>query len=69
MLSDFFTNQPDFTPYYFEIPSQEVFDADKAMKKFNRGIDWKKIKQGPKMDDEDEQRVEHKKTSGQQVEQ
>ena len=64
LLSDFFTNTPDFTPYNFEFPSQEVFDWDKAMKKYNQTIDWRKIKQGPKMDNEDEQRNEHYKTSG-----
>jgi DNA-binding beta-propeller fold protein YncE len=64
LLIDFFTNKPDFTPYNFEFPSQEVFDWDKAMKKYNQPIDWRKIKQGPKMDNEDEQRTEHYKTSG-----
>ena len=64
LLSDFFTNAPDFTPYNFEFPSQEVFDWDKAMKKYNQTIDWRKIKQGPKMDNEEEQRTEHYKTSG-----
>ena len=64
LLSDFFTNTPDFTPYNFEFPSQEVFDWDKAMKKYNQTIDWRKIKQGPKIDNEQEQRTEHYKTSG-----
>jgi DNA-binding beta-propeller fold protein YncE len=64
LLTDFFTNKPDFTPYNFEFPSQEVFDWDKAMKKYNQPIDWRKIKQGPKMDNEDEQRKDHYKTSG-----
>ena len=64
LLTDFFTNKPDFTPYHFEFPSQEVFDWDKAMKKYNQTIDWRKIKQGPQMDDEKEQRTEHNKTSG-----
>jgi hypothetical protein len=64
LLTDFFTNTPDFTPYNFEFPSQEVFDWDRAMKKYNQTIDWRKIKQGPKMDNEDEQRTEHYKTSG-----
>ena len=64
LLSDFFTNEPNFDPYYFEFPSQEVFDWDKAMKKYNKNLDWRKIKQGPKMDNEQEQRTEHNKTSG-----
>jgi len=64
LLTDFFTNKPDLTPYHFEFPSQEVFDWDKAMKRYNQPIDWRKIKQGPQMDDEKEQRTEHNKTSG-----
>jgi DNA-binding beta-propeller fold protein YncE len=64
LLTDFFTNKPDYTPYHFEFPSQEVFDWDKAMKKYNQTIDWRSIKQGPKMDDEKEQKTEHYKTSG-----
>lgn len=64
LLSDFFTNKPDFTPYNFEFPSQEVFDWDKSMKKYNQPIDWRKIKQGPKMDNENDQRTQHYKTSG-----
>ena len=64
LLTDFFTNKPDFTPYHFEFPSQEVFDWDKAMKRYNQPIDWRKIKQGPQMDDEKDQRTEHNKTSG-----
>jgi len=34
------------------------------MKKYNKDLDWRKIKQGPKMDNEQEQRTEHNKTSG-----
>jgi DNA-binding beta-propeller fold protein YncE len=64
LLSDFFTNEPNYDPYYFEFPSQEVFDWDKSMKKYNKSLDWRNIKQGPKMDNEQEQRTEHQKTSG-----
>ena len=67
-LNDFFTNEPDYSPYYFEFPSQEVFDWDKAMKKYNKQLDWRKIKQGPRMDNEAEQRSEHYKTSGSIIE-
>ena len=34
------------------------------MKKYNQTIDWRSIKQGPKMDDEKEQKTDHYKTSG-----
>ena len=47
---DFFTSKPDFTPYDLVYPDKRVFDADKAMKKYDRTIDWQKVEQGPKMD-------------------
>lgn len=59
LLQDFFTDKPDYTPYTFVLPDTRVFDAQKAMKKYNRTIDWRKIEQGPKMDDEEEQRTGH----------
>jgi hypothetical protein len=55
-LQDFFTDQPDFTPYTLVFPSKEVFDPKVAMKKYGRDIDWKKIMKGPDMDDEDDMR-------------
>jgi hypothetical protein len=63
LLTDFFTNQPDFTPYKFELPSKSVFDWDKAMLKYKQPIDWKQIEQGIKMDDEREMRSIHYKKS------
>jgi hypothetical protein len=64
LLQDFFTAKPDFTPYTLELNDPRVFDVNKAMKKYNRTIDWRKVLQGPDMDDENELRIEHyKKTS------
>jgi hypothetical protein len=59
LLQDFFTDKPDYRPYTMEFPSQEVFDAQLAMKRYHRNIDWRKILKGPEMDDEDELRKEH----------
>jgi DNA-binding beta-propeller fold protein YncE len=56
LLQDFFTDKPDFRPYNLVFPSAEVFDAQLAMKKYNRTIDWRKIEKGPEMDDEDDMR-------------
>ena len=65
LLSDFFTNEPDLTPYTLVYPDKRVFDWDKAMKKYNQPIDWRKIEQGPAMDDAGEQRIDHyKKKAG-----
>lgn len=59
LVSDMFTTTPDFNPYDFEFPDKRVFDWDLAMKKYNKTLDWKKIKEGPKMDDSEEIRKNH----------
>ena len=65
LLLDFFTAKPDFTPYTVEQHDERVFDVEKAMKKYNRTIDWRKIMKGPEMDDEDDMRKNHyKQTKG-----
>ncbi|MEJ7738209.1 MAG: bifunctional YncE family protein/alkaline phosphatase family protein [Chitinophagaceae bacterium] len=61
LLDDCFTNKPDYTPYSFEMHDSRVFDVEKAMKKYNKTMDWRKIMQGPSMDDENHQRKEHYK--------
>lgn len=61
LLDDFFTSEPDFSPYEFEFPDKLIFDWDKAMKKYNYKIDWRKINKSPAMDDENELREKHYK--------
>lgn len=61
LLQDFFTDKPDFTPYTLVYPDKRVFDADAAMKRYNRAVDWRKVEQGPPMDNEEEQRTGHYK--------
>jgi len=61
LLQDFFTSTPDYTPYDLVIPDKRVFDPQKAMDRYNKNIDWRKIQQGPQMDDESEQRTDHYK--------
>jgi YVTN family beta-propeller protein len=58
-LSDFFTDVPDYSTYSLEFPDKRVFDPTKAMQRYNRDIDWRKIQQGPMMDDEKDQRSRH----------
>jgi hypothetical protein len=36
------------------LSDKRVFDPAKALKRYKRDIDWKKIMKGPEMDDEDE---------------
>jgi uncharacterized protein YPO0396 len=59
LLSDFFTNDADFTPYTLVKHDERIFDVNKAMKKYNHGFDWRKIEQGPKMDSPNEMRANH----------
>jgi len=54
LLQDFFTSKPNYTPYTLMQNDPRVFDVNKAMKKYNRTIDWRKIMQGPAMDDVNE---------------
>jgi DNA-binding beta-propeller fold protein YncE len=61
LLQDFFTDKPDLRPYTLVFPDKRVFDPQKAMDRYDKNIDWRKIMQGPKMDDEDEQREDHYK--------
>jgi hypothetical protein len=60
-LQDFFTPEPDYSPYTLEFHDSRIFDAEKAMKKYNRTIDWRKIEQGPPLDNEQVERERHYK--------
>ena len=59
LLTDFFTNKPDFTAYTLELNDARIFDVTKAMKKYHRNIDWRKVMAGPDMDDEKEIKALH----------
>lgn len=61
LLSDFFTSKPDFTPYTLEKSDTRIFDPQKAMSRYNKTIDWRKIEKGPDMDDEATIKAEHDK--------
>lgn len=69
LLQDFFTNKPDYNPYTFIPSDTRVFDTKKAMARYSKNTNWRKIKKGVDMDDEDRERNDHykqkgKKTSG-----
>jgi hypothetical protein len=57
LLQDFFTSTPDFTPYTLETSDLRIFDPQKALNVYKKTFDMKKILEGPKMDDEEEQRA------------
>jgi DNA-binding beta-propeller fold protein YncE len=59
LLQDFFTDTPDFTPFTLEKHDTRIFDAELAMKKYNHTIDWRKIEQGPPIDNEEIEKERH----------
>ena len=59
LLDDFFTSEPDYTPFTLERHDSRIYDAELSMKKYNKTIDWRKIEQGPPMDNEDIEREMH----------
>ncbi len=59
LLQDYFTSTPDYTPYTLEMNDERIFEANKAMLKYPRGIDWRKVLKGPEMDDVDDMRRDH----------
>jgi len=53
-LADFFTDQPDYTPYTAVPVDARIFDPQKALDPFDENFDWKALNEGPVMDDEDD---------------
>ncbi len=49
-LSDFFTNQPDFTPYSALPVDPRVLDPQKLLTPFDAQFDWKSLLESPKLD-------------------
>jgi len=49
-MSDMFTNEPDYTPY-FALPADiRIFDPQKALDPFDEKFDWKAVADSPKLD-------------------
>jgi len=61
LLQDFFTNKPDYGRYTLVRSDIRIFDPSKAMQRYHKVIDWRKIEMGPAMDDEDHERANHGK--------
>lgn len=59
LLQDFFTPVADYSLYTMELHDSRIFDAEKAMKRYSRTIDWRKIEQGPPLDNEEVERNVH----------
>ena len=63
LLQDFFTDVPDYTSYTLERHDGRIYDAELSMKKYHKTIDWRKIEQGPEMDDVDDAIKDHTKNN------
>jgi YVTN family beta-propeller protein len=53
-LSDFFTNQPDFTPYSALPEDPRVLDPQRLLTPFDARFDWKSLLESPKLDNVDD---------------
>lgn len=49
-LSDMFTSNPDFSPYYALEADKRVFDPQKALTPFDEEFNWKAVINSPKLD-------------------
>ncbi len=69
-LSDFFTNIPDYAPYYALEVDIRIFDPQKALDPFDEKFDWEAIQDSPQIDnvedmireskEQDEDRLENR---------
>jgi len=50
-LTDFFTDQPDFTPYAAVPADPRIFDPAKALDPLDEKFNWKALAESPKLDD------------------
>ncbi len=49
-LSDFFTNEPDYTPYNALNADRRIFDPQKALDPFDETFNWKALSESPEID-------------------
>jgi YVTN family beta-propeller protein len=49
-LADFFTNEPDYTPYKAISVDPRVFDPQKALDPFDEDFEWEALEESPEID-------------------
>ena len=59
-LGDFFTNEPDYTPYNAVEVDKRIFDPQKAMDPMDEDFNWKAVDQSPVMDNVEDMRKDSK---------
>ncbi|HYX06691.1 MAG TPA: hypothetical protein VE912_08145, partial [Bacteroidales bacterium] len=53
-LGDFFTDQPDFTPFDAVPVNSRIFDPRKALDPFDENFNWNSLKESPELDNVDD---------------
>ncbi|WP_167619586.1 bifunctional YncE family protein/alkaline phosphatase family protein [Maribellus sediminis] len=53
-MADFFTDEPDFTPYRAVAVDSRIFEPQKALDPFDENFDWKALEESPVMDDKED---------------
>jgi DNA-binding beta-propeller fold protein YncE len=53
-FGDFFTRNPDFTPYNAMAVDSRVFDPQKALDPFDENFDWKALEESPVLDNQED---------------
>jgi hypothetical protein len=61
LLQDFFTSEPDLSPYEPVVPDQRVFDAKKAMEIYEKTYQWSEKIRTPMDDPKDQRKKFYKK--------
>lgn len=56
LLADWFTTNPDFTPYELLRSDVRIFNPDDAMLRYNHTIPWREVKMLSPMDEESDQK-------------
>lgn len=67
-LADFFTEQPDYTPYAAVAVDSRIFDPQKALDPFDENFDWEALEESPVMDDKEDMIRESKEQDAYRLE-
>jgi hypothetical protein len=59
-FGDFFTSDPDFTPYRAVPVDPRIFEPQKALDPFDENFDWKALEQSPELDNVEDMADESK---------
>jgi hypothetical protein len=67
-LADFFTEQPDYTPYSAVAVDSRIFEPQKALDPFDENFDWEALEESPVMDDKEDMIRESKEQDAYRLE-